>query len=98
MRASHRWRVIHDMPRVVQFVFVCAVAACTPASTPAAPTCAPTALSPRAWAGSNRDELVRFLDRRGCTGPGYDAKARPVALFDWDNTVVKNDFGDAVTF
>jgi len=94
MRASHRWHVI----RGVRYLVVFAVAACTRGSAPSAPTCAPTALSPRAWAGSNRDELVRFLDRRGCTGPGYDAKARPVAMFDWDNTVVKNDFGDAVTF
>ena len=23
---------------------------------------------------------------------------KPVALFDWDNTIIKNDFGDAVTF
>ena len=60
--------------------------------------CAPTPLQPRAWAGSNRDELVRWLDSRGCASPTYDPKARPVAMFDWDNTVVKNDFGDAVTF
>jgi phosphoserine phosphatase len=86
------------MVRDLAVVVVLAACSGQRPATPAAPPCAPTAISPRAWAGQNRDKLVRFADQRGCTGPSYDAKARPVAMFDWDNTVVKNDFGDAVTF
>ncbi len=63
-----------------------------------AQSCNPKPMAPRAWAGTNRDDLLRWADSRGCASATYDARARPVALFDWDNTVVKNDFGDAVTF
>ena len=28
----------------------------------------------------------------------FDPAERPVAIFDWDNTVVKNDIGDATFF
>ncbi|EMF00107.1 haloacid dehalogenase-like hydrolase [Streptomyces mobaraensis NBRC 13819 = DSM 40847] len=45
------------------------------------------------WFGTNRAKLQRMIDERGTcsgrTGP------RPVAAFDWDNTVVKNDITDA---
>ncbi|HEY5951492.1 MAG TPA: hypothetical protein VIV40_38625, partial [Kofleriaceae bacterium] len=50
------------------------------------------------WAGNNRTDLNNWLASRGCNSAGYDAAKKPVALFDWDNTISKNDFGDAVTF
>lgn len=45
------------------------------------------------WHGDNRARLQRMIDERGsCAGrPG----PRPVAVFDWDNTVIKNDITDA---
>ncbi|MGK5642681.1 haloacid dehalogenase-like hydrolase [Streptomyces sp. URMC 126] len=46
-----------------------------------------------AWFGTNRAKLQRMIDERGtCSGR---TGARPVAAFDWDNTVVKNDITDA---
>lgn len=65
----------------------------------APPACAPTALDPALpWYGQNREQLQSLLDTRGCATAGYDPAKPPVALFDWDNTVIKNDVGDAVTF
>lgn len=52
----------------------------------------------RAWYGANRETLTAWLDSRGCESKTYDPAAKPVALFDWDNTVLKNDIGDAITF
>jgi phosphoglycolate phosphatase-like HAD superfamily hydrolase len=79
---------------------VCAVllaAACHPQGHPA-PACAPISLTAPGWAGTNREDLTRWIDSRGCASAGFDAAKPPVALFDWDNTIVKNDVGDAVTF
>ena len=62
-------------------------------------TCTPSALrTDLAWYGTNREDLTAWLATRGCTSAGYNAAQKPVALFDWDNTVGKNDFGDAITF
>ncbi|MBL9018458.1 MAG: haloacid dehalogenase-like hydrolase [Myxococcales bacterium] len=62
-------------------------------------TTQPTALDPQlAWYGTNRADLIRWLDAAGCKSEGYDPAKKPVATFDWDNTVSKNDFGDAITF
>ena len=61
------------------------------------------------WYGQNRAHLQTVIDERGLcggrsagraggTGPADAAArhgARPVAAFDWDNTVVKNDTTDA---
>jgi len=44
-----------------------------------------------AWYGTNRATLTAWLDAKGCKSAGYAATAKPIALFDWDNTVVKND-------
>lgn len=84
----------------------CALAGCTdleddtsaPAPTPAS-TCYPLAMrDDLPWYRANREVLTAWLDSRGCESAGFDPAARPVALFDWDNTVLKNDIGDAVTF
>lgn len=50
------------------------------------------------WYGANRATLTTWLDSAGCASPSFDPRDRPVALFDWDNTVSKNDVGDAITF
>ena len=71
----------------------------TPDAAVVPPTCQPKTLrTDLAWAGTNRTDLDGWLASRGCNSPGYDPNKKPVALFDWDNTVSKNDFGDAITF
>ncbi|MBV8761556.1 MAG: haloacid dehalogenase-like hydrolase [Deltaproteobacteria bacterium] len=51
-----------------------------------------------AWDHTNRETLTAWLDEAGCKSPGFDKTHRPVALWDWDNTISKNDFGDAMTY
>jgi phosphoserine phosphatase len=68
-------------------------------SPPVDDPCKPIALDPaHPWAGTNAADLTAWLASRGCHSPGYDPAKKPVALFDWDNTISKNDFGDAITF
>lgn len=50
------------------------------------------------WYGDNAERLNAMLDEKGSTSADYDETKRPIAVFDWDNTVIKNDIGDAVTF
>lgn len=50
------------------------------------------------WYGNNAQRLNDFMAQYGQAGAGYDAKKRPVAVFDWDNTTIKNDIGDATFF
>ncbi len=47
------------------------------------------------WLPANVERLNELLEQHGSASPGYDATLRPVAIFDWDNTVIKNDIGDA---
>jgi phosphoserine phosphatase len=48
------------------------------------------------WYGSNAQRIQTVIDARGtCSGlPG----GRPLAVFDWDNTVIKNDISDQTFF
>ncbi|MDO9379421.1 MAG: HAD family hydrolase [Nocardioidaceae bacterium] len=50
------------------------------------------------WYGSTGERLQKVIDRVGtCQGsPGRGV--RPVAVFDWDNTMMKNDISDQTTF
>lgn len=50
------------------------------------------------WYGDNRIKLDAMLDAHGYPSPAFDRQAPPVAVFDWDNTIVKNDLGDATLF
>jgi phosphoserine phosphatase len=50
------------------------------------------------WHGENRATLTTWMDSLGCASKGYKHNKPPVALFDWDNTVLKNDIGDGITF
>ncbi|MFI8504744.1 haloacid dehalogenase-like hydrolase [Streptomyces sp. NPDC085524] len=47
------------------------------------------------WYGDNQARLQQLVDRYGTCG---GRRHRPVAVFDWDNTVVKNDVGDATMY
>src|SRR5687768_8706501 len=68
-------------------------------SPPMVDTCQPKLLDTSlTWSGTNRVDLDKWLASRGCDSAGYDPNNKPVALFDWDNTIGKNDFGDAITF
>ena len=56
----------------------------------------PSLLDPElGWYGDNHARLEGMIRELGSSSAGYDPLAKPVALFDWDNTVIKNDIGDA---
>lgn len=50
------------------------------------------------WTAPVRARLNKLITDKGITSPTFDPKNRPVAVFDWDNTVLKNDIGDATFF
>lgn len=62
-------------------------------------TCTPKALrTDLMWFGNNRADLTNWIAAAGCSSTTYDDTKKPIAMFDWDNTIGKNDFGDAITF
>ncbi|MFD0358327.1 haloacid dehalogenase-like hydrolase [Streptomyces sp. NPDC127110] len=63
----------------------------------AGPACTTPKLA-AGWYGDNQARLQQLIDRYGSCDPYRPARAKPVAVFDWDNTVVKNDVGDATMF
>lgn len=76
----------------------CASSAPPPSQPPpASPSTAPRLLdaSLPGWLPENRARLDALLRSRGVTSPGYDPAHKPVATFDWDNTMMRNDIGDA---
>ncbi|MEU9148834.1 haloacid dehalogenase-like hydrolase [Streptomyces sp. NPDC048349] len=51
------------------------------------------------WYGDNQARLQQLVDHHGrCAPHRAGGRTKPVAVFDWDNTVVKNDVGDATLF
>lgn len=56
-----------------------------------------TLASDKGWYGDNHDRLQKLITERGHCGTTPDGAA-PVALFDWDNTVVRNDIGSATAY
>lgn len=50
------------------------------------------------WYGTNRETLDTMIDAIGQNSASYDPANKPVAVFDWDNTVIKNDIGDLFFF
>ncbi|MET9324502.1 haloacid dehalogenase-like hydrolase [Streptomyces sp. NPDC003038] len=50
------------------------------------------------WYGDNQGRLQQLIDDYGTCGPDRHRRPKPVAVFDWDNTVVKNDVGDATMY
>ncbi len=63
------------------------------------PTCDAVALDTSlSWYGTNRATLQGWIDAKGCAANDFDPDDPPVAVFDWDNTMIKGDVGDAITF
>ncbi len=81
---------------VVGLACVLAVVAC--ASRPTLP--ATRVLDRRAgpWLPENARRIDRLLAEHGRHSARYDAAHPPVAVFDWDNTMMKNDIGDATFY
>ena len=52
------------------------------------------------WYGDNAELIQSAIDKAGrCSWPGGRApQVRPYAVFDWDNTVIKNDISDQTIF
>lgn len=52
------------------------------------------------WYGDNAKLIQAAIDKYGrCSWPGGRApKVKPYAVFDWDNTVIKNDISDQTIF
>ncbi|MEU9196054.1 haloacid dehalogenase-like hydrolase [Streptomyces hundungensis] len=50
------------------------------------------------WYGDNQARIQDLIDTYGTCGAGAGHGKKPVAVFDWDNTVVKNDVGDATMY
>ncbi|NMO01498.1 haloacid dehalogenase-like hydrolase [Gordonia sp. TBRC 11910] len=59
----------------------------------AAPRVCPKLDAGLAWYGTNRERLQAIIDANSPCAGTWKGKRAPVALFDWDNTVVKNDIG-----
>lgn len=49
------------------------------------------------WYGNNAAEIQLVIDRAG-TCRGNPAVTKPFAVFDWDNTMIKNDISDQTIF
>ena len=61
--------------------------------------CSPSTLrADLPWFADNRATLTTWMDELGCQSKGYKHNKKPLALFDFDNTILKNDIGDAITF
>ncbi|MFJ8012216.1 haloacid dehalogenase-like hydrolase [Streptomyces sp. NPDC096339] len=58
-------------------------------------SCRRSAVVGPGWYGDNQARLQQLVDRYGACG---GRRHKPVAVFDWDNTVVKNDVGDATMY
>jgi phosphoserine phosphatase len=50
------------------------------------------------WRPENRARLERLIREQGKDSPGYDPERPPVAAFDWDNTMIRKDIGEAVFY
>lgn len=51
------------------------------------------------WYGDNRERIDAMIDRLGSCGKAESGTAgAPLALFDWDNTMVRNDVGNATFY
>lgn len=67
-------------------------------SDAAAHNCRIVAADP-GWYGDNRERIDALINRLGsCGKTGSVAAGAPLALFDWDNTMVRNDVGSATFF
>jgi phosphoserine phosphatase len=51
-----------------------------------------------AWFGEHRATLNQMMEMHGKASSKYDSAKKPIALFDFDNTMIQNDIGDQTTF
>ncbi|MFE0104192.1 haloacid dehalogenase-like hydrolase [Streptomyces sp. NPDC059009] len=97
MKIKHRWYAAAAALAVAGTGLATAQATQTSPGPAHAAKC-PTLHVSKGWYGANKAKLQRMLDTYGRCGDAYDKKAKPLAVFDWDNTVIKNDVGDATMF
>jgi HAD superfamily phosphoserine phosphatase-like hydrolase len=50
------------------------------------------------WHPANIEAIQQCMQTYGKNSPKYDAKMPPLAMFDWDNTMILNDIGEALFF
>lgn len=50
------------------------------------------------WLPENRRRLERLIEEYGRGGSKWDPSSPPLAVFDWDNTMIRNDIGEAVFY
>lgn len=50
------------------------------------------------WSAEVRQRLDELMAKSGHKSPGYRKDRPPVVTFDMDNTLIKNDLGDAIVF
>ena len=48
------------------------------------------------WSARNHAALSTLIEKNGSSSPKYDAKRKPDAVFDWDNTAIMNDTEEAL--
>lgn len=48
------------------------------------------------WSARNHAALSTLIEKNGSSSPKYDAKRKPYAVFDWDNTAIMNDTEEAL--
>ncbi|MDF2569252.1 MAG: phosphoserine phosphatase, partial [Sporomusa sp.] len=53
-------------------------------------------LTPAKWAPTTYKSMQKLIDTQGQRSPDYNAKKRPYAIFDWDNTCIMNDTEEAL--
>jgi phosphoglycolate phosphatase-like HAD superfamily hydrolase len=110
MQTPHSVAMARQLSRLVLAGGLASVLlACTGPQGPEGPTGPEGSDSPRAprrllddkigrWLPDNRERLNALIQDVGIASPAFDPRNRPVAVFDWDNTLVKNDLGDATFF
>ena len=82
---------LFPMKKMMCFLALATFAACSSSSPK-------KVSSPDGWYGNNEEKLNTLIKLYGNQSKNYDAAHKPVATFDWDNTVLKNDGGDATFF
>ncbi|AUI62831.1 hypothetical protein [Amycolatopsis sp. BJA-103] len=89
------------MPRFLRAVALAAAVAVVPVALPGTSAAATESRCPQLrladhWYGDNAAKIQKVIDERGRCGGKHGE--RPVAVFDWDNTVIKNDISDQTVF
>jgi len=82
--------------RTGELFLACAVLVCFGAGCGSDDSASPRRLDPQlAWYGDNRTRLDDMIVAHGRQSARWNPARHPIAVFDFDNTVVKNDVGDA---